>query len=480
MGAVVGVACLATAGRAAVRWTEAATRAGSAGPPPSGGGPPPATARPARGPLPVHRQRLRARPAAQRRRWWRTAKVVAPRRPTVTAATGGGNLIDVQAEDLSYDAERRLVIARGGVKVTRGTDSVAADYAEVDTAQEQVYARGNIFIRYMGGTWQGQEATYNFKTGAGNFGAFHAYSAPYHVTAEGSTRESPRLMKLEQVMFTTCEPERPEYSLRAKSASIEDNNIVRAKHVRFHFGPVPFFWVPYMRANLEELAKFEFTPGWSSAMGPFLLTTYNQPINDIFKTRTHVDIRQKRGLGVGEDLVWKDPVAGDYQGEAGVYYANDRKPWKDAEERTIREELIDNDRCWLKLSDRHNLTDRDYLITKLNYVSDPWLLSDFFDDEYQKNVQPENRVTLTHRGDHYSAGVGLNTRLNDFYGNVNRLPEVFLNFNRQKILDTPFYEGEIRSAIWIGCFRRGAGRHYDAFRLIPPTWCIGRRVTSGS
>lgn len=433
---------------------------------------PPATARPAQRPAvapvapaaasaPASAARLPVGGAPQ--------KVVAPRAaaPTVTAATGGGNLIDVQAEDLSYDAERRLVIARGGVKVTRGTDSVAADYAEVDTAQEQVYARGNIFIRYMGGTWQGQEATYNFKTGAGNFGAFHAYSAPYHVTAEGSTRESPRLMKLEQVMFTTCEPERPEYSLRAKSASIEDNNIVRAKHVRFHFGPVPFFWVPYMRANLEELAKFEFTPGWSSAMGPFLLTTYNQPINDIFKTRTHVDIRQKRGLGVGEDLVWKDPVAGDYQGEAGVYYANDRKPWKDAEERTIREELIDNDRCWLKLSDRHNLTDRDYLITKLNYVSDPWLLSDFFDDEYQKNVQPENRVTLTHRGDHYSAGVGLNTRLNDFYGNVNRLPEVFLNFNRQKILDTPFYyEGENTFSYLDRVFPDGAPEeHYDAFRL---------------
>ena len=151
----------------------------------------------------------------------------------------------------------------------------------------------------------------------------------------------------------------------------------------------------------------------------------------------------------------------------GVYYANDRKPWKDAEERTIREELIDNDRCWLKLSDRHNLTDRDYLITKLNYVSDPWLLSDFFDDEYQKNVQPENRVTLTHRGDHYSAGVGLNTRLNDFYGNVNRLPEVFLNFNRQKILDTPFYyEGENTFSYLDRVFPDGAPEeHYDAFRL---------------
>ena len=58
--------------------------------------------------------------------------------PTVPTLDG---LLDVQADNLSYDAARRLVIAKGNVKVSRGTDSVAADYAEVDTAAEQVGAR---------------------------------------------------------------------------------------------------------------------------------------------------------------------------------------------------------------------------------------------------------------------------------------------------------------------------------------------------
>ena len=57
-----------------------------------------------------------------------------------------GGLLDVQADNLSYDAARRLVIAKGNVKVSRGTDSVAADYAEVDTAAETVAARGHLRI----------------------------------------------------------------------------------------------------------------------------------------------------------------------------------------------------------------------------------------------------------------------------------------------------------------------------------------------
>ena len=214
----------------------------------------------------------------------------------LTAAPLAG-LIDIQADDLSYDAARQLVIARGNVVVTRGTDSVAGDYAEIDTATEQITARGHLKIEYMGNTWEGDEATYNFKTGVGDFGAFEVYAPPYHITATDSKRISPHMMELKGVMLTTCDPDAAEYSVRASSATLEDNETLRAKNVRFHLGPVPFFWFPYVKANADYFANFEFTPGWSSDMGPFLLTTYNYPINDTFTSHTHVDVRQKRGLG---------------------------------------------------------------------------------------------------------------------------------------------------------------------------------------
>ena len=384
----------------------------------------------------------------------------------VSSASLSG-LIDIQADDLSYDAARRLVIAKGKVKVTRGTDFVSADYAEIDTATEQVSARGNILISYMGNTWKGQEATYNFKTGQGDFGTFAAHMPPYYLSATGSRRLSPDMMELEGVTLTTCDPEHQEYSIRASSATLQDNKILRAKNVRFHLGPVPFFWFPYVRANVDAFANFEFTPGMSSDMGLFLLTAYNQPINDIFSTHTHFDVREKRGVGVGEDLSWKDPEGNEYAGMLRLYYADDQKPWHDDAQKLERESLIDNDRYWVHVEDRHNLTDRDYVISRLNFVSDPWTLTDFFDDEYQNNVQPENRVTLSHRGDLYTAGLGLNMRFNDFYENVNRLPEVFFNVNRQQILDTPFYyESENTLSYLDHLFPKESDtEHYDAFRL---------------
>ena len=132
--------------------------------------------------------------------------------------------------------------------------------------------------------------------------------------------------------------------------------------------------------------------------------------------------------------------------------------------------MIDSDRYWARLTDRHNLSDRDYLITTAHYLSDKWLLHDFFDDEYQRNVQPENRVTLTHRGDRYSAGLELNARLNDFYNNVNRLPEAFLDFNRQQVFGTPFYyEGENTASYLERVYNKHSTNNmpedFDAFRV---------------
>lgn len=383
-----------------------------------------------------------------------------------TAATPTAGLVDIQADKLTYDADRRLVIARGDVKVTRGTESVAADYAEVDTTAETVYARGNIVIEYRGNVWKGDEATYNFKTGEGDFGEFEAFSHPFYIRAADSHRLSPQMVQLKQVMFTTCDPDNLEYSLRASSATIEDNNIVRAKNVRFHLGPMPFFWVPYMKANIEELAKFEVTAGWSSRMGPFLLTAYNQPINDVWRSRTHVDIRQKRGVGVGQDFLWEGRED-EYEGLVRAYYTYDREPWRDEAEQREREGNIENDRYWFQLRDRHNLTDRDYLILELNYLGDEWMLEDFFDDDYQQNVQPENRVTLAHYGDWYTAGVDADFRLNDFFGNVNRLPEVYFDVNRQQVFSTPFYyeSGNTLSYLERVYPDGSTTNDYDAFRV---------------
>lgn len=416
---------------------------------------------------------LRGMAAAMLAAGWAAAAAAAPRFAAVevpTAATFRENpneYVDVKADHLAYDAARRLVLARGNVKVTRGTDWVTADEADVDTTGQIVTARGNIELHYGTMVWRGNEVTYNFKTGEGDFGEFTLESPPFVITAEDSRRVSETEVELTGVMMTTCELDDPEYSIRASRASVASNRVVRARNVRFHLGPVPFFWLPYLKADTRDFARFEVTPGYSSDMGAFLLAAYRQPLDETWTSTTHVDVRTRRGLALGEDLGWKDPDGTDYQGELKLYYAQDNHPWRGEKQRQEREGDIEESRYRVRLQDRHNLTDRDYTIATVNYLSDPWLLKDFFDDEYQNNVQPENRLTLTHRGDWYSAGVDLNMRLNDFFGNVNRLPEAFFDVNRIQVGNTPlYYEGENTASFLQRVFPDGSTKEdYDLFRV---------------
>jgi len=362
--------------------------------------------------------------------------------PALAAAAGDSlppdTPVDVVAENLSYDAARGLVVGQGDVHVTCRGDSIRSDYAEVAPDSGEAYARGRVVIQYGGKVWRGEEAHYNFRTGAGDFGRFEARVPPFTLLAEESKSVATNVVALEKVVLTTCDPDDIQYSVRASSATLTDGNIVRAKHVRFCLGPVPFFYFPYVKAGLDWFDNFDFEAGYEHDNGAYLLTTYHHRFSKVWGSHIHVDIRSERGLGVGEDITW-EAEDNRYKGMARGYFAYDNKPWRSDTQRQQREKVIDNARYWLQFKDRHALAQRDYVIGEINYLSDPWLLHDFFDDEYQKAVLPENRVTLTHVGDFYTAAASANVRVNDFYGNVNRLPEITFDVNRLRIFDTPFY-----------------------------------------
>jgi len=92
---------------------------------------------------------------------------------------------------------------------------------------------------------------------------------------------------------------------------------------------------------------------------------------------------------------------------------------------------------------------------------------DFFDREYRRARQPENYVTLAHRREGFTVTALANMRLNDFYGNVNRLPEVSLDvFRRQLASSSVYYESETSVAGLERVWPEDSGdEDYSAFRL---------------
>jgi len=359
--------------------------------------------------------------------------------------------IDFSADSLQYSANQTLVIARGNVVVKQGSDKATADYMTLNRDTGEIYAQGNVVVTSGERIWKGDQLTYNYKTKVGWPGPFRAYIPPYYITAEDSRKTSATTMELSGVTITTCDGENPESSMKLREAVLSENDdgnkVLTGKGVTVEWQGMPVMWMPkFSRVLATHDAWFEFMPGYGNRQGAFLLTAYNVHLGKEVLSTTRLDGRTKRGIGVGQDFTWKDQSKDAqghknnlWEGEFSSYYMNDNEPFKDAKEELRYGEVEDSTRYRLKLSHRQTFDSRDYFIGSANYLSDPNILDDFFNDEYRHGVQPENRATLTHRGDNYTASIEINKRLNDFYENVDRLPELRLDVNRIELGNSGLY-----------------------------------------
>jgi len=387
--------------------------------------------------------------------------------PTVSAQTVPGAPLDITADSLEYLTDQKLMIGKGNVEIRDGINILKADYMTVQTETMDVVAKGNVFYQSGTQTWRGEEFKYNMKSKKGDFGKFDAYYDPFYIKADESKRVSENETNLKKVTLTTCEGEDPAVSIRAKEANLKDNR-VKMRHVTFYAAnTVPFFYLPYFSKSLDSHERFfQFVPGYSSRLGAFLLTAYNYPVYGKIRGITRVDLYSKRGVGLGQDFTWKDKEE-TYNGIVRGYYLNDNEPFEGPDSENRNEDTIDEERYRLRLAHAQRISPRDSFIGEANYLSDPYVLQDFFNEEFRNNVQPENRATLTHRGDHYTAAIQLNKRLNDFYSNVDRLPELSFDVSRQQIKDSDFYYESDSSAAYLEKVYEedSDDEDYSAFRI---------------
>jgi len=92
---------------------------------------------------------------------------------------------------------------------------------------------------------------------------------------------------------------------------------------------------------------------------------------------------------------------------------------------------------------KQSFTNEVDLTIDLNKQSDATIVHDFFNREFNERNEPESVADVTKRGDNYTLSALVRPQFNDFFAEVERLPEVKLATDRTKIGTTPlFYEGE--------------------------------------
>jgi LPS-assembly protein len=347
------------------------------------------------------------------------------------------NAIEITADRMEYIGD--LLIGEGHVAVQQTGASLQADRVVVNSETGEIQATGNILMIREGNRWEGQELVYNYKTREGTFGESFMYFEPAYITAASTERISTNEYLMRDVMITTCSGDRPAVYARAKELRILDENkpsgvFIKAKQVTFYVGPVPVFYTPVWQRHLGYRI-FSFTLGYGGRLGAFVMGRAELHPTEWLTTDTHFDLYSQRGIGLGQDFDWVTPTGG---GALQLYRISDGDP-HDNDDTPADIQLIDSERYRIRLIDREQIDDQTYFATKLNWVSDPDIIEDFFNDEFRNEANPENYAVVQRSADRYAASLRADRRLNDFYTTVDRIPELTYDWYRSRLGDSPFF-----------------------------------------
>jgi LPS-assembly protein len=395
---------------------------------------------------------------------------------------GEGN-VAVQQEGTTLQADRMTVnpdtgdmTASGNVVLLQEKSSIQAERMTMNQKTGEITASGNVVVLQDGASWKGEELVYNFKTQVGDFGESDIYFEPAFIVAEHTERISTNEFLMYNARITTCEGDDPLIYAMAEEVRVLDEDkpsglFVKAKKVTFYVGKVPVFYTPVWNRHLGYRV-WTFVLGYGGDYGAFVKARAELHPKEGYIANSHFDYYSNRGVGLGQDLKWRldekptkaelaraaAEAAGEefdeeehYKseepeygllGDLKTYYINDSSPYESADTAAEKAQ-VDSTRYRISFDHQDEINDSTYFMTRLNYLSDPFVLEDFFVEEFHEYANPENYAVLQYATNDYAASVRVDQRLNDFYTTVNRLPAVDYDRYLKRIGESRyFFESE--------------------------------------
>lgn len=326
-------------------------------------------------------------------------------------------------------------------------------------------------------------------------GHVNAVYGPYRLMSESVSRIGGDYTFSQPTIVTTCTNDACRLHWSASGNVVYRDGSKGAKEIVARdmtlraFG-VPVFWVPYWWQPLDTDYGWRVMPGYRSRWGAYLLVKYVYDIAGGFdegewglRGNTRFDVRTRNGVALGQSVGWQ---LGDFgRGKFKVYYAWDQdadrydRHWTDAKKWNHSNwgSKVPDERYGLMAQHRWEATERDTLRVRAAYYSDSHFQRDFLRDAKLGLVNrfpyPErNEFAWEHLENSYGLGLSVAGPLNEFYGGVARLPEIYFDVAPQPVFSLPAnYESATRLG-WLDRRYAKYGRASTAapYRYSPGEW----------
>jgi hypothetical protein len=361
--------------------------------------------------------------------------------------------------------ENGLATAHENVAIHVGDTDIYADRAQYNSQKHEVYVEGHVRIYRDVSMYAGEQAVYNIDTKEIRSGLMHTEYFPYFVSGANITSIGENAYRIDNGSFTTHDSPKPDFHMRAHTVRIYEDEYVVFQNVTFFVGNVPIFWWPYVYQRLDDAFSFSISPAYLSSWGPSLLTQVTFPIRDNISGRLRLDYRSRRGVAVGFDSEIQYGKNNNSWANLRTYYLQDQNPLINRTD--VPRGLVSDGRYRVTLRDYTEFTDDIYGIVNVTKLSDPFVMQDFFHNDFRIDPVPDDVIALTKRDPRYAFTAIARFQANEFFEQTERLPEVVVDLTRQPVFDTGiFYEGETGLADLRRNFAKNTGfEDYESWRF---------------
>lgn len=355
----------------------------------------------------------------------------------------GSQSIVVNGDNVEYLTESQEVTATGNVEIIYGGSKLTCKKLVVNTKTKQGVAEGNARLEdESGGVIEGAKITYDFQAKTGTIIDANFRANPYF----GRAKKVERLGESEFIArygyLSTCSLDKPHYRIASKQMNILPGNKIETKDDILYLGGFPLLYIPRFNHTLEDpMMHVRLSPGKSKDWGPYMLSAWRYSLADNISGRAYLDYRNELGWAEGFGLNYSTSYLG--KGDLKVYYTEE-KP-KDLPSSSARSDfqryLVRWRHKWV-VDDRTNFVSEFYKVgdEKRKYF-DPTsdFLKDYFLREYEKSSQPLTYALFHHSFGYSSLDVLAQARVNHWYDQIEKLPEIKYSLPSLQIGETPLY-----------------------------------------
>lgn len=358
---------------------------------------------------------------------------------------GGEAPVEITSEGLN-EFRGGIATAEDNVVIRYRQDVAYADRLVYNAETKTAILKGNVRIYTDSNFYRGDVIIFNFDTKELTSADFRLSDYPAFVAADEAVTLGTNHYKLTNAFFTTDNREDPAWRVRAGTIDIYPGNRVSLKNLTMYVGRIPVLWLPYFVQSLEDDAPgYDVAFGQDSRSGFFVLNSFNfVPAQDL-RASLLFDVRSKRGFAGGAELKWDKNATNKF--EFLGYFAQDNEyQGADPSDNPISSinnvpygSVGDESRYRIHMKNRIDMSADGnlYMNSNIDYWSDPYVTLDFFEDDYRRNVQPDNFANFVQRTPNFAFTFFGRARLNQSFDQIQRLPEARLDIRPQKIFNSP-------------------------------------------